>query len=150
MHEPEVEVADGAGSRPGKALAKPPVRKYAKDKGVDLTAVTGTGDGGVVTRADVDAYLAGSHRALIRADAGRWHLVHGQIYSQERQTFVVASWAEACNEHRDTVAAAVCADVDDWRDRWEVQIATYDYASPEAGGTTRTAHGAGTFQDRLF
>jgi len=58
-HGVAVEVADGSGSRPGKALAKPPVRKYAKDKGVDLTAVTGTGDGGVVTRADVDAYLAG-------------------------------------------------------------------------------------------
>ncbi|MDS1270081.1 dihydrolipoamide acetyltransferase family protein [Lipingzhangella sp. LS1_29] len=34
-------------------LAKPPVRKLAKDLGVDLAAVTPTGDGGVVTRADV-------------------------------------------------------------------------------------------------
>jgi pyruvate dehydrogenase E2 component (dihydrolipoamide acetyltransferase) len=40
-------------------LAKPPVRKYAKDLGVDLTTVTGTGEGGVITRADVDATLAG-------------------------------------------------------------------------------------------
>ena len=39
-------------------LAKPPVRKYAKDQGVDLAAVTGTGNGGVITRADVDAALA--------------------------------------------------------------------------------------------
>ncbi|TFV81123.1 2-oxo acid dehydrogenase subunit E2 [Blastococcus sp. CT_GayMR20] len=36
-------------------LAKPPVRKYAKDLGVDLTTVTGSGAGGVITRADVDA-----------------------------------------------------------------------------------------------
>src|SRR4051812_3138827 len=35
--------------------AKPPVRKYAKDLGVDLATVTGTGNGGVITRADVDA-----------------------------------------------------------------------------------------------
>ncbi|MCZ2821731.1 dihydrolipoamide acetyltransferase family protein [Modestobacter sp. VKM Ac-2977] len=40
-------------------LAKPPVRKYAKDLGVDLTTVTGTGEGGVITRADVDAVVAG-------------------------------------------------------------------------------------------
>jgi pyruvate dehydrogenase E2 component (dihydrolipoamide acetyltransferase) len=39
-------------------LAKPPVRKYAKDLGVDLATVTGTGDGGVITRADVDAAVA--------------------------------------------------------------------------------------------
>jgi pyruvate dehydrogenase E2 component (dihydrolipoamide acetyltransferase) len=39
-------------------LAKPPVRKYAKDLGVDLATVTGTGAGGVITRADVDAALA--------------------------------------------------------------------------------------------
>jgi 2-oxoisovalerate dehydrogenase E2 component (dihydrolipoyl transacylase) len=41
-------------------LAKPPVRKYAKDLGVDLAAVTGSGAGGVITRADVDAAVSGS------------------------------------------------------------------------------------------
>ncbi|CAA9277936.1 MAG: Dihydrolipoamide acyltransferase component of branched-chain alpha-keto acid dehydrogenase complex, partial [uncultured Blastococcus sp.] len=47
------EVAPGRGRlRP---LAKPPVRKYAKDLGVDLTTITGSGLGGVITRADVDA-----------------------------------------------------------------------------------------------
>ncbi|MCW2619364.1 MAG: pdhC [Modestobacter sp.] len=35
------------------------MRKYAKDLGGDLGTVTGTGDGGVITRADVDAALAG-------------------------------------------------------------------------------------------
>ncbi|MCZ2838130.1 dihydrolipoamide acetyltransferase family protein [Modestobacter sp. VKM Ac-2985] len=39
-------------------LAKPPVRKYAKELGIDLTTVRGTGEGGVITRADVDAALA--------------------------------------------------------------------------------------------
>ncbi|MCX5405903.1 2-oxo acid dehydrogenase subunit E2 [Streptomyces sp. NBC_00335] len=42
----------------GKALAKPPVRKLAKDLGIDLAAVTPTGDGGVVTREDVHAAAA--------------------------------------------------------------------------------------------
>ena len=38
-------------------LAKPPVRKLAKEHGVDLTALQGTGPGGVVTRADVEAVV---------------------------------------------------------------------------------------------
>ncbi len=41
-----------AGMRP---LAKPPVRRYAKNLGVDLTQLTGSGPDGVITRADVDA-----------------------------------------------------------------------------------------------
>jgi pyruvate dehydrogenase E2 component (dihydrolipoamide acetyltransferase) len=41
-----------------RALAKPPVRKLAKDLGIDLAAVAPTGVGGVVTRADVEAVAA--------------------------------------------------------------------------------------------
>ncbi|MET9176828.1 dihydrolipoamide acetyltransferase family protein [Kitasatospora aureofaciens] len=41
------------GERP---LAKPPVRKLAKDLGVDLRAVTPTGRDGVITREDLHAY----------------------------------------------------------------------------------------------
>ncbi|SDT39338.1 pyruvate dehydrogenase E2 component (dihydrolipoamide acetyltransferase) [Friedmanniella luteola] len=44
--------------RGGPVLAKPPVRKVAKDLGVDLTTVTGTGPGGVITRDDVTAAAA--------------------------------------------------------------------------------------------
>ncbi|MBR8743579.1 2-oxo acid dehydrogenase subunit E2 [Nocardiopsis sp. MG754419] len=39
----------------GRPLAKPPVRKLAKDLGLDLATVTPTGEGGVVTREDVRA-----------------------------------------------------------------------------------------------
>jgi 2-oxoisovalerate dehydrogenase E2 component (dihydrolipoyl transacylase) len=42
-----------------KALAKPPVRRFAKDQGIDLAQVIGSGEGGIVTRADVQAYAAG-------------------------------------------------------------------------------------------
>ena len=52
-----VEPLTGAQVR---ALAKPPVRKLAKDLGVDLGAVTPSGEGGVVTRADVEAAAAES------------------------------------------------------------------------------------------
>ncbi len=52
-------VAGGANGSGARVLAKPPVRKLAKDLGVDLTAVTPTGEGGVVTRADVESAASG-------------------------------------------------------------------------------------------
>ena len=39
----------------GAVLAKPPVRKLAKDLGVDLGSLVGSGPGGVITRDDVTA-----------------------------------------------------------------------------------------------
>lgn len=47
------------GRRRPRPLAKPPVRKLAKDLGVDLAGLTGSGDGGVITRADVQQAAAG-------------------------------------------------------------------------------------------
>jgi len=46
-----------------KPLAKPPVRKLAKDLGVDLTAVVATGANGTVTREDVHAAASGPQTA---------------------------------------------------------------------------------------
>src|SRR3954469_12272935 len=39
-------------------LAKPPVRKLARDLGVDLTAIVGSGPGGTITRADIEGAAA--------------------------------------------------------------------------------------------
>jgi 2-oxoisovalerate dehydrogenase E2 component (dihydrolipoyl transacylase) len=47
-----------ANGRPA-VLAKPPVRKLAKDLGVDLYQILGTGPDGVITRTDVEAAAAG-------------------------------------------------------------------------------------------
>jgi 2-oxoisovalerate dehydrogenase E2 component (dihydrolipoyl transacylase) len=44
-------------------LAKPPVRKLARDLGVDLREVAATGPDGVITRADVEAHAAGPQPA---------------------------------------------------------------------------------------
>ncbi|RYU10514.1 dihydrolipoamide acetyltransferase family protein [Nocardioides iriomotensis] len=48
---------DPANDRPGdvRVLAKPPVRKLAKDLGVDLRALVPSGPGGTITRDDVQA-----------------------------------------------------------------------------------------------
>ncbi|MCB4209099.1 dihydrolipoamide acetyltransferase family protein [Arthrobacter sp. UM1] len=43
----------------GRPLAKPPVRKAAKDAGVDLAEVAASGQHGEVTRKDLEEYLAG-------------------------------------------------------------------------------------------
>ena len=59
---PPAASGNGASGRTGTAerpLAKPPVRKLAKDLGVDLAALTGSGPEGTITREDVQAAAAG-------------------------------------------------------------------------------------------
>ncbi len=56
---PAAVPASTTGSPEARALAKPPVRKLAKDLGVDLASLTPSGEGGVVTRADVEAAASG-------------------------------------------------------------------------------------------
>lgn len=51
-------------------LAKPPVRKLAKDLGVDLHTLTGTADGGVITREDVERAANGTPVAAPTVDSG--------------------------------------------------------------------------------
>ncbi len=48
-----------SGDRAAAVLAKPPVRKLAKDLGVDLTRLSGTGPGGSITRDDVQSAARG-------------------------------------------------------------------------------------------
>jgi 2-oxoisovalerate dehydrogenase E2 component (dihydrolipoyl transacylase) len=56
------QVARQGGSAPGQSrpLAKPPVRKMAKDKGVDLAQVQGSGPDGIITRDDIEQFLVRS------------------------------------------------------------------------------------------
>jgi 2-oxoisovalerate dehydrogenase E2 component (dihydrolipoyl transacylase) len=51
--------------------ATPPVRKYARDRGVDLSLLTGTGRDGRITRSDVDAALAPEPAVTPAAPAAR-------------------------------------------------------------------------------
>lgn len=51
-------------------LAKPPVRKLARDLGVDLRTVTGTGPAGSITRADLGAAAASAADAAVDLDSG--------------------------------------------------------------------------------
>ncbi|SFE47441.1 pyruvate dehydrogenase E2 component (dihydrolipoamide acetyltransferase) [Actinopolyspora alba] len=49
----------GVAAGGGVPLAKPPVRKLAKDLGVELRSLHGSGSGGVITRQDVERAAAG-------------------------------------------------------------------------------------------
>jgi pyruvate dehydrogenase E2 component (dihydrolipoamide acetyltransferase) len=72
------------------ALAKPPVRKLAKDLHVDLDSVTATGPGGIVTREDVLAHGAETEPrtlATYEGDDAPW-LTSGSVSDDGRETRV--------------------------------------------------------------
>ena len=68
--------ATGAGSKEDtdaassskRVIAMPSVRKYARDKGVDISKVTGSGDNGRVLKTDIDAFADGGSQAEAKAD----------------------------------------------------------------------------------
>jgi 2-oxoisovalerate dehydrogenase E2 component (dihydrolipoyl transacylase) len=66
--EPAVPAVAAVPASPAalRTLAKPPVRKLAKDLGVDLSAVTPTGKAGTVSREDVKAAAAGEASGVSR------------------------------------------------------------------------------------
>ncbi|MCC2314108.1 dihydrolipoamide acetyltransferase family protein [Cellulomonas xiejunii] len=85
--------ADASATRPdgtAHALAKPPVRKLARDLGVDLDAVTPTGPGAIVTREDVLAHSVraeGRELATYPGDDRPW-AAGGVVSPDGRQTRV--------------------------------------------------------------
>jgi len=71
-------------------LAKPPVRKLARDLNIDLSSVTPTGPGGIVTREDVLAHVERSAAAVLATYPGDempW-LDTGTVSADGRQTRV--------------------------------------------------------------
>ena len=68
-YTPEAPAAVSAPDGDVRTLAKPPVRKLAKDLGVDITSLIGSGDGGVVTRQDVEA-ASGSATSYVSSARG--------------------------------------------------------------------------------
>jgi pyruvate dehydrogenase E2 component (dihydrolipoamide acetyltransferase) len=97
----------------GRPLAAPPVRKLAKELGVDLAAVAGNGPGGRVTAADVRAAatnpsdrrepLRGVRRAMARNLADAWRAVpHISLFDEIDARPLLAAHA-AVREHDDGV-----------------------------------------------
>jgi len=65
-----VAAAAPAGKRP---LASPAVRRRAREAGVDLSGIQGSGPGGRISHDDMDTFLQGGGRLAARAEAHRHH-----------------------------------------------------------------------------
>ncbi len=88
LDEPSVPSTPVAAARAGEngsvtVLAKPPVRKLAKDLGIDLRSVTPTGPNGTVTRADVENHRSASATSAV--EPVETTVVRGQ-HAGERET----------------------------------------------------------------
>ncbi|MHC4778804.1 MAG: dihydrolipoamide acetyltransferase family protein [Planctomycetota bacterium] len=62
--------AEPASPAAGKPKASPAAKRIAREKGIDLTTVTGTGPGGRIVEADVAAYAGGSGDRAGRPSSG--------------------------------------------------------------------------------
>jgi 2-oxoisovalerate dehydrogenase E2 component (dihydrolipoyl transacylase) len=74
--------SEPAGAGNVQVLAKPPVRKLAKDLGIDLRQVTPTGPNGTVTRADVEGFGSAPEAAPEESSAAA---VHARAGERERR-----------------------------------------------------------------
>ncbi|HMC68575.1 MAG TPA: dihydrolipoamide acetyltransferase family protein, partial [Mycobacteriales bacterium] len=66
-------------------LAKPPVRKLARDLGVELRSLTGTGPNGTITRSDVEAAAAGDEQPRVAAAAAPARVVDFDPSTREQR-----------------------------------------------------------------
>ncbi|MFI2293306.1 dihydrolipoamide acetyltransferase family protein [Isoptericola sp. NPDC019571] len=90
IEKPMASVPAAPGAQSTRVLAKPPVRKLAKDLGVDLASVHPTGPGGIVTREDVVAHHEGAAPKSLATypDDDRPWLASGTVSQDGRQTRV--------------------------------------------------------------
>ncbi|GAB3775689.1 pyruvate dehydrogenase E2 component (dihydrolipoamide acetyltransferase) [Nocardioides ginsengisegetis] len=99
--EPASEFVPAAATTPGavRALAKPPVRKLAKDLGVDLASLVASGPGGTITRGDVEAAASGATSYASAAPAATSHDVRpGQRETREPIKGVRKMMAQAMSQ----------------------------------------------------
>ncbi len=103
---------NGAAAARARALAKPPVRKLAKDQGVDLAAVTPTGPNGTISRDDVQSFVAGAAHATaqpVASDSG----VRAQV-SGERETRIPVKGVRKMTAQAMVTSAFTAPHVTEW------------------------------------
>ncbi|GAA5106444.1 dihydrolipoamide acetyltransferase family protein [Alloalcanivorax gelatiniphagus] len=86
-----------------RALAKPPVRKLAKDLGVDLTTLTGSGPSGSITRDDVQGAASRGTATVGSAAAFTGADVPGASYGGSAQRGLSGSAASGERETREPI-----------------------------------------------
>ncbi|MBO8162622.1 MAG: 2-oxo acid dehydrogenase subunit E2 [Brevibacillus sp.] len=86
-------------------LATPSVRKYAREKGVDLALVPGSGKQGRITRQDVDQFLAGGAQAAVQKqpDVQAEREVEAAANVQEAQKAAAVHYAAQAGEVEERV-----------------------------------------------
>jgi pyruvate dehydrogenase E2 component (dihydrolipoamide acetyltransferase) len=81
------ETAAPAATGNGRVVASPLAKKLAEDKGIDITKVAGSGDGGRIIKRDIDNYVpaAGGQQqaAAATAQPGKAPAVAGQVSFEE-------------------------------------------------------------------
>ena len=78
----------------------PPVRLYAKQHGVDLTTLSGTGRDGLITRDDVDRALSGAPATLVSAPPRSAAPITGPTTTSRFVGREIDSWATGAKEER--------------------------------------------------
>jgi pyruvate dehydrogenase E2 component (dihydrolipoamide acetyltransferase) len=91
-----------------KVLAKPPVRKLAKDLGIDLGTVTATGPEGTITRDDVQNHASGATSAAPAVSAPRPQL------TGERETRVAVKGVRKMTAQAMVSSAFTAPHVTEW------------------------------------
>jgi 2-oxoisovalerate dehydrogenase E2 component (dihydrolipoyl transacylase) len=106
---PAAEASRNGADRGPVPLAKPPVRKLAKDLGVDLRTLTPTGPDGTVTRQDVEAAVVGevSREAAPAVGAPRPTFVPTELTQAYEFDPVTREYRYPIRSVRRTSAAAV-------------------------------------------
>ncbi|ADB35855.1 catalytic domain of components of various dehydrogenase complexes [Kribbella flavida DSM 17836] len=96
-------------------LAKPPVRKLAKDLGIDLSTVTPTGAGGVVTRADVENHAAtGAQAAGAVAGAASAAAQYAPVRSGQGDTRIPVKGVQKAMAQAMVASAFTAPHVTEW------------------------------------
>jgi 2-oxoisovalerate dehydrogenase E2 component (dihydrolipoyl transacylase) len=96
-------------------LAKPPVRKLAKDLGVDLAEVTPTGKDGAITRSDVEQHAAGGSAAAgDQAAIGQPAVAPSWTASGERETRVPVKGVRKVTAQAMVASAFTAPHVTEW------------------------------------
>jgi pyruvate/2-oxoglutarate dehydrogenase complex dihydrolipoamide acyltransferase (E2) component len=138
--EPAGDAAtDSAESRPSKAdiAAGPAMRRFAREVGVDLASVTGTGPGGRITRNDIlQVVRSGQGRSTGARDAATERDAYGPI-RRERLSKIRRTIAEKMHESWSTVPRVTNFDDADVTDLENIrQASKEDYAARDVKLTT--------------
>jgi 2-oxoisovalerate dehydrogenase E2 component (dihydrolipoyl transacylase) len=105
-----VVARSGGPDETAKVLAKPPVRKLAKDLGIDLASVTATGPDGTITRDDVQGHASGA----VDAPAGGVVAAPRPRLTGERETRVPVKGVRKMTAQAMVASAFTAPHVTEW------------------------------------